>query len=153
MTRAADHRSSFGDFTCIHCGLPISTNTRLSGVINRNHCPYCLYSRHLDLHEGGDRLSPCQGPMRPVGLALKKTNKKYARPGQGELMLIHHCQSCGRLSINRIAADDDADRIYAVYQESLALDEALRQLLAQDQIIPLQADERAIVRRQLFGEI
>jgi hypothetical protein len=48
-------------------------------VRNRNHCPYCLWSRCLDLFRAGDRLSACKAPMQPVGLALKHTRKKYGR--------------------------------------------------------------------------
>ena len=36
---------------CLHCGTYISAEAVLSGVRNRNHCPHCLSSRHLDLFE------------------------------------------------------------------------------------------------------
>jgi hypothetical protein len=49
--------------------------------------------------------------MAPVGLTLKKSRDKYARHTQGELMLVHRCQACGDLSINRIAADDDPQKV------------------------------------------
>jgi hypothetical protein len=57
--------------------------------------------------------------MRPVGLALKKTNKKYGGAFTGELMLVHQCLECGKKVINRIAADDDVETILAVFQASL----------------------------------
>ena len=99
------------DFTCKHCGRYVSARTAISGVVNRNHCPYCLHSRHVDLFKPGDRLCACKGVMAPVGLTVKRSRDKYARGLNGELMLVHRCTACGTLSINRIAADDDAVRI------------------------------------------
>ena len=100
------------DFKCRHCGSYISTARPLAGVGNRNHCPYCLWSRHLDLFEAGDRLAACKAPMRPVGLTLKNSRNKYARAASGELMLVHLCTDCSKISINRIAADDHSGGDY-----------------------------------------
>ena len=36
------HAASFGDFRCAHCNAIVSSAHMLSGVNNRNHCPYCL---------------------------------------------------------------------------------------------------------------
>ena len=91
-------------FRCIHCGAHVVTSPLYAGVLNRNHCPYCLWSRHLDLFAAGDRLCACKAPMRPLGLTLKQSRKKYVREDGGELMLIHACIECNNLSINRIAA-------------------------------------------------
>ncbi len=150
-SRSQIHASTFGDFTCVHCGRLVIANPRLAGVQNRNHCPSCLYSRHLDAFEGGDRLSACLGPMAPIGLTLKKTHKKYARPGQGELMLIHQCESCRRLSLNRIAADDDSAQIEAVFAASQALDSAALARLAAAGIDLLGPAEADLVKTQLYG--
>ncbi len=65
-------------FTCIHCKREISSDPILSGVNNRNHCPYCLHSRHVDLYQAGDRLNACKGDLRPIGLAWKKSHKKMS---------------------------------------------------------------------------
>jgi hypothetical protein len=115
------HASSFGDFLCGHCHNYVSAEHALSGVNNRNHCPYCLWSRHLDLFAAGDRLSACKGQMRPIGLTMKKSRNKYQIKSRGELMLIHECVECGDLSINRIAADDDPDSIMDAFLSSRAL--------------------------------
>jgi RNHCP domain len=64
-------------FKCVHCHGFVSLASGLSGVRNRNHCPYCLFSRHLDLHAPGDRLSACKALMQPVGLTIKAVRKKY----------------------------------------------------------------------------
>lgn len=141
-----------GAFRCIHCGNFVPTNRDTSGVGHRNHCPVCLWSRHLDLHRGGDRLSVCKAPMRPVGLTVKKADKKYAHSGDGELMLIHECTECGRLSINRVAADDLGSIVVEVFTASLHLEPALRAALLDQGITPLGRLEESLVHRRLFGD-
>jgi hypothetical protein len=132
-------------FTCKHCRNYVTCHMLFSGVQNRNHCPYCLWSRHLDLYEAGDRLAACKAQMQPVALALKQSHNKYARLGVGELMLIHQCTDCGKLSVNRIAADDDAAAVLEVYEKSLAAGWQL------DGVRALSAAERPIVHSRLFG--
>jgi len=139
--------STFGDFRCAHCGAFVTSAHFFSGVNNRNHCPYCLWSVHLDLFAAGDRLSACKAPMKPVGLTTKRTRNKYAPDGGGELMLVHECTDCRSFSINRIAADDLADAILEVYHESLDC----RQSLDGDEIAILQEEEQQKVYSQLFG--
>lgn len=95
-------------FRCVHCGQLVPAVWLVSGVRNRNHCPYCLYSRHLDLLRAGDRLAACKGSMQPVGLTFKRVRNKYSE-SWGELMLVHCCMECGKFSLNRIAADDDSE--------------------------------------------
>jgi hypothetical protein len=138
-----------GDFTCKHCGMFVSALPLLSGVNNRNHCPICLWSRHLDLYQPGDRLSACKGGMPPAALTLKQERKKYGS-GQGELMLVHLCVECGRASANRIAADDDAQGLLAVFRRSLA-DESLATHLEQQGIHMLGREGMPLVQRRLFG--
>src|SRR5918996_3785658 len=113
--------TSFRDFRCAHCQAIVSCAHFISGVNNRNHCPYCLWSCHLDLYVAGDRLSACKAPMKPSGLTVKKGRNKYQRETRGELMLIHACVECKALSINRIAADDDSETILSIFHESLML--------------------------------
>ena len=139
-----------GGFKCSHCHVYVSAEPFLTGVNNRNHCPYCLWSRHLDLFEAGDRLSACKGHMKPVGLALKKTRKKYGFD-QGELMIVHLCVACGKASINRIAADDLADRIYEVYEESFDLDQSTRHHLRDAGITLSDEESIDLVKTRLFG--
>jgi hypothetical protein len=148
-TRPGKLGNTFGDFVCLHCGAFVSAGGSMSGVRNRNHCPYCLSSRHLDQFEAGDRLSACKGRMKPVALTLKRTRKKYA--SQGELMLVHRCEGCGKLSINRIAADDDEQAMLAVLEDSAQLDRANRDRLAQAGITPVDATDANRVRQWLWG--
>ena len=86
-------------FICKNCNKKVFLNA--PGTKNRNHCPYCLYSLHVDV-ESGDRKSPCNGKMRPIGKFCKD---------DGEEMLVHECEKCGFVRWNRIAGDDDYEKM------------------------------------------
>lgn len=144
--------SSFGDFTCAHCRAFVSSAHQLSGVNNRNHCPYCLWSCHLDLYAAGDRLSACKAGMKPIGLTMKKGRNKYRLESRGELMLIHECIECRVISINRIAADDDAETVIAVFRESLTVHHQIMIMCNLYGILPLNADDIKMVTAQLYGQ-
>ena len=144
--------NTFGDFVCLSCHNFVSAEAAFSGVHNRNHCPYCLSSRHLDLFEPGDRLSACKAAMQPVALTLKRTIKKYAGGRQGEMMLVHICQACGRVSINRIAADDNTAAVLEIFEGSHKLDPITRSLLARNGVVILEAGEVHLVRERLLGK-
>lgn len=137
------------DFRCLHCKAHISADPLLSGVHNRNHCPYCLHSRHMDVWEAGDRLSACKAPMQPVGLTTKHTRKKYGLAKHGELMLVHRCLECGKLSANRLAADDDAERIYQIFRQSCT--DVPHQPEQSGSIHLLTESDVWLVEAQLFG--
>lgn len=83
-------------FKCEHCGREVSP-IRFGGSY-RNHCPFCLWSKHVDGDVPGDRASSCQGLMEPIGVTTKSG---------GEFTLVHQCIKCGFRRLNRIAGDDD----------------------------------------------
>jgi hypothetical protein len=139
-------------FRCAHCQAFVTDDAWFSGVQNRNHCPYCLWSRHLDQFEAGDRLAACKAAMQPIGLALKQTYKKYALTQPGELMLIHQCSDCAKLSINRIAADDDIETILAVFEQFWGGDEQRIKALGTSEVKALSWDQRSVVQARLFGQ-
>jgi hypothetical protein len=143
--------ATFGDFKCAHCHVIVSSAHVLSGVNNRNHCPYCLWSCHLDLYAAGDRLSACKAPMKPVGLTMKAGRNKYQRNARGELMLIHQCTECKGLSINRIAADDDSETVLTVFQESLTAGHVLQMQCQENGIVLLKLEDTRFVQAQLYG--
>ena len=145
--------SSFGDFRCAHCHRLVLAAHWLSGVNNRNHCPYCLWSCHLDLSAAGDRLSACKGLMKPIGLTMKKSRNKYRLEARGELMLIHECTECASLSINRIAADDDSESILRVFQESLGHSHQKFHLCQEQGILMLGPDAFTAIQAQLYGPL
>ena len=144
-------RDTFGDFVCMVCHNFVSAEVAVSGVNNRNHCPYCLSSRHLDMFEAGDRLSACKSSMRAAALTLKKTAKKFGSAGQGELMLVHLCDECGKPSINRIAADDDPATVLEVFERSRELDEGTKSTLTRSGIVILETGHILFVHEQLLG--
>lgn len=89
-------------FTCKECGRMVVPDG--AGSDHRNHCPYCLYSVHLD-NKPGDRGSACHGRMEPIGVWVRKN---------GEWAVIHRCKVCGKISSNRIAADDNPMKLMAL---------------------------------------
>jgi hypothetical protein len=142
--------SAENGFMCTYCHGFVSTGSGFSGVQNRNHCPYCLWSRHLDLFAAGDRLSACKAMMEPIGLTLKATRKKYG-PSRSELMLIHLCVECTTISINRIAADDDSQTVFNIFEGSFRQDVSTVVRLDAYGIRAMDETDIDTVLVQLFG--
>ena len=69
----------------------------------RDHCPYCLYSKHVDINPG-DRLNSCMGLMKPIGIEKYKNTYK----------IIYKCSKCNTIHKNIIAIDDDFDEIIKI---------------------------------------
>lgn len=65
-----------------------------------NHCPGCLWSRHVDV-QPGDRAEGCGGMMEPM--AIEKESGNYR--------LLHRCTSCAFEKWNKIAKEDDFDAL------------------------------------------
>jgi hypothetical protein len=150
---APNQKRAFQDnaaFKCCRCKAWVESDPEVCGVKHRNHCPYCLISRHVDELKTGDRRSDCRAAMRPIGLTLKRSHNKYA-VDDGELMLIHQCLGCGKLSINRIAADDNAERLLAVFDRSGELDAPLLEQIGDQGIRLLGMDDLNIVLSRLYG--
>ena len=82
-------------FVCENCGEVVRP---LANGSCRNHCPRCLWSKHLD-DVPGDRRAHCGGRMPPVGV------ERDARRGW---MIVHRCERCGAIRRNRAALDDPA---------------------------------------------
>ena len=95
-------------FTCKTCGRTVVPEG--AGSDHRNHCPYCLFSLHLD-EEPGDRASDCHGRMEPIGVWVRKN---------GEWALIHRCTVCGKLDSNRVAADDNPMKLLSIAMKPFA---------------------------------
>ena len=148
--RRSGMRMETDGFLCTNCGAYVVRAPFFSGVVNRNHCPYCLCSRHVDWQRAGDRMSACKGKMHPVGLALKQDHNKYA-VDSGELMVIHACEECGQVSVNRIAADDSAEALLAVFENITLLTAEVRSGLHKAGIAWLTQDKKGLVSRRLYG--
>jgi hypothetical protein len=139
------------DFKCQQFNSTVTADRSLSGVNNRNHCPICLWSRHVDQNTPGDRKSQCKSRMQPLGLTVKHTFKRYGMEKCGELMLIHRCLGCGKYSINRIAADDDSQQVYQIFRNSFELCEETVRQLNDKGILLLGSRDLTIVYSQLYG--
>ena len=84
------------DFICEHCGMEIKKADKTA----RDHCNYCLYSKHVDINPG-DRSNPCRGLLEPIRIEKFKDTYK----------IIYKCKKCGNVHKNIIASDDNMDLI------------------------------------------
>jgi len=82
------------NFICDHCGFFIE------GSGYTDHCPKCLWSKHLDINPG-DRYADCKGMMEPIGVEIKN----------GEYTIYYKCQKCGYKHRVKSAADDNFNEI------------------------------------------
>ena len=96
-------------FTCKVCGRPVVFAG--AGSDHRNHCPNSQSSLHLD-EAPRDRASDCGGLMDPIGVWVRKN---------GEWAVIHRCRRCGKLSSNRVAADDNPMKLMSIALKPLTL--------------------------------
>lgn len=166
------------NFKCTHCKKMVASNNSTKGTVssearglnmgtvpsearglspitigtkNRNHCPFCLYSLHVDDKIAGDRKSKCRGEMQPIGLTFKKEGTdKYGKERQGEIMLVHECNKCGKININRLAGDDEPKKIMKIFQNSKN-NKSLFSKLKTCNIVLLDEDNQAKIKEQLYG--
>ena len=87
----------FEDFVCDHCGFSVS------GTGYTNHCPSCLFSRHVDVNPG-DRANLCKGPMRPVQIENK--GDRY--------IIVHRCEKCGEIKRNKTSKEDNFEKVIEI---------------------------------------
>ena len=98
-------------FRCVHCRIDVPMQA--PGTRHRNHCPACLWSRHVD-DDPGDRamLDVCGSSMEPIAIGVR---------GAGEWVIVHRCTGCGELDVNRSAADDSPLLLLRLAVKPLAL--------------------------------
>lgn len=82
------------DFKCENCGFQVRGN----GFTN--HCPRCLFSKHVDINPG-DRACGCGGLMKPVALLQKN----------GDFVIVHRCRLCGFERKNRVQESDSEEEL------------------------------------------
>ena len=85
------------NFTCEHCG------EKVQGNGYTNHCPKCLWSKHVDVHPG-DRVATCGGLMEPIRVSSKKDS----------YVITHRCVRCGYEKNNEAAVNDDVDLLISI---------------------------------------
>ena len=88
-TGAKRFKKNDAAFVCGHCGRGVEP----LGYSSRNHCPFCLWSLHVD-ENPGDRANECRGLMEPVKVELD-SKKGY--------VIVHRCTKCGVIKRNRAA--------------------------------------------------
>ena len=88
-------------FICEHCQKKVNPLVYSS----RDHCPYCLYSKHVDINPG-DRKNSCKGLLKPIEIEKFKDTYK----------IIYECEKCKEKHKNIIAKDDDIDIIIQISQ-------------------------------------
>ena len=79
------------NFICEHCGADVVGNGYT------NHCPKCLWSKHVDVNPG-DRAARCGSMMEPLRVETK--GRAYR--------IVHRCTKC---DIERIVDAVDGDAI------------------------------------------
>ena len=84
------------NFICENCHKEV----KKLGYTARDHCPYCLYSKHVDINPG-DRQNSCQGLLKPISIEKFKNTYK----------IIYKSTSCNKIHKNIIANDDNYDLI------------------------------------------
>jgi ribosomal protein L37E len=102
MTELKQFQRNEEDFICEQCGLPVSGNGYT------NHCPRCLWSKHVDVNPG-DRQATCRGSMEPIGIESKG----------GKYIVVHHCIVCGFGRRNKIGMEDDFDTVLRISAYSI----------------------------------
>jgi len=85
------------DFICANCG------THVVGNGYTNHCPKCLWSKHVD-NNPGDRASTCGGMMKPIAV----------QPEKDGFIITHKCEKCGKTIRQHSAENDDIETIISI---------------------------------------
>ena len=91
------------DFVCENCGAKVIGNGYT------NHCPQCLYSKHVDINPG-DRSADCGGLMEPVDIELK----------DGKYSIIHKCKKCGFVRKNKVSDQDNFEAVLDISRNKTA---------------------------------
>ena len=84
------------EFICENCNKKIDKLNYTA----RDHCNYCLYSKHVDIMPG-DRKNECKGLLKPIGIEKYKNTYK----------IIYKCTKCGQFHKNIMANDDNFELI------------------------------------------
>jgi predicted RNA-binding Zn-ribbon protein involved in translation (DUF1610 family) len=82
------------DFVCASCGRLVQ------GDGYTNHCPRCLWSKHVDVHPG-DRAASCEGLMEPVAVILTTSQRD----------VLHRCTACGLTRRNQLGEVEDEELV------------------------------------------
>jgi len=90
------------DFVCENCG------NQIKGTGYTNHCPKCLWSKHVDINPG-DRENVCEGLMKPIRVEMK---------GRRHIIVLK-CVKCGLEKRNKTAEEDDVAMVMKISRDSI----------------------------------
>ncbi len=89
------------NFTCGYCGKDVVGNGYT------NHCPYCLWSQHVD-KEPGDRAELCRSLMEPRAVSIVGDSYR----------ITHHCLTCGYEKVNTSSPEDQFETLLAIVRRT-----------------------------------
>lgn len=96
--RTPQFQRKIENFKCEHCGQEVEGNGYT------NHCPYCLWSKHVD-NNPGDRANQCEGMMMPIDYEVKRS---------GNYFIIHKCLRCGAIKRNKVSPKDHLEMLMKI---------------------------------------
>lgn len=85
------------NFVCGNCG------EEVVGDGYTDHCPKCLWGRHVDDEIPGDRASECRALMEPVETKCQMTNVKF--------QIKYKCTKCGHEFWVREGENDNREEL------------------------------------------
>jgi predicted GIY-YIG superfamily endonuclease/DNA-directed RNA polymerase subunit RPC12/RpoP len=90
-------------FVCGNCSAKVEPTQHDTP---RNHCPFCLYSQHVDINPG-DRKNPCRGLLKPIGVETS---------GRKGYVILYRCKKCGertraKAALKSTVQPDDFEKI------------------------------------------
>ena len=91
-------------FICRHCGREVEP----LGYTSRDHCPFCLYSIHID-NVPGDRANNCLGDLVPI--SVEPSSKKG-------YIITYKCSKCGEKKRNKSAEDDSFEVMLKIQKDN-----------------------------------
>jgi hypothetical protein len=90
--------------------------------------------------------------MKPIGLNFKNLRQNpYTGRINGELMIVHQCLVCGKISSNRIAGDDDPIRVASLLEKTNKLGKKTTKKLTSLGIKLLTQKDKPEVLTTLYG--
>ncbi len=94
------------DFACEKCGASVKGNGYT------NHCPSCLWGKHVDVIPGDRQaLLTCGALMKPESIE--------GTTGQG-YSVVHKCVKCGHTKKNLLAKNDNEDAVLEIIKADVA---------------------------------
>lgn len=90
------------DFVCANCG------TQVKGNGYTNHCPNCLWSKHVD-NNPGDRENSCQGMMEPITGFYRNS----------QWWVVQKCQKCGQKFTVKLRSQDNLAKLQEIVHNTL----------------------------------